>query len=117
MNKQYVTAQPWELRYSKTKKPFCYDHTNVYVYICKHQAKERLLRGEELDESFVMDVILEKLNSQEIKHYGMYMWNPVFLIGSEVVNSFLYRICIGWATNFKYRLEACTRSNATASGA
>ena len=57
------------------------------TYVCKHQAKERLLRGEELDESFVMDVILEKLNSQEIKHYGM--WNPVFLIGSEVYSKFI----------------------------
>ena len=46
--------------------------------ICTHQAKERLLQGEELDESFVMSVILEKLNSEEIRHYGV--WYSTILI-------------------------------------
>ena len=49
--------------------------TSSYMNLCSDancfiQAKERLLRGEELEESFVVDVILEKLNSPEIKHYG-----------------------------------------------
>ena len=37
------------------------------------QAKAKLLQGEELEESFVIDIVLEKLNSPEIKHYGTYM--------------------------------------------
>ena len=34
------------------------------------QAKERLLNGEELGEAFMIQVILEKLDSLEIEHYG-----------------------------------------------
>ena len=58
---------------------YMYIYTCIYIHVhCTYQSKERLLCGEELDESFVMDIILEKLNSQEIKHYGtctyMYMY-------------------------------------------
>jgi len=35
-----------------------------------YQAKQRLLNGEELEEAFVAQIIEEKLNSPEIKHYG-----------------------------------------------
>ena len=34
------------------------------------QAKEKLSKGEELDETLVANIILEKLNSPEIKNYG-----------------------------------------------
>ena len=34
------------------------------------QAKQKLLSGEELDEAFVAQIIVEKLSSPEIKHYG-----------------------------------------------
>ena len=38
------------------------------------------MRGEELEESLVVDVILEKLNSPEIKHYGKYLHASTALI-------------------------------------
>ena len=38
------------------------------------QAKEKLLNGEELDESFVAEIIVDKLNSPEIKHYGQWLY-------------------------------------------
>ena len=45
-------------------------HEHIYNVI---QAKERLLQGEELEESFVAEIVLEKLNSPEIKHYGRWL--------------------------------------------
>ena len=57
-------------------------HTNVitramhfqlrYCPPCCHQAKQRLLKGEELDDVFVGQLIAEKLESSEIKHYGTF---------------------------------------------
>lgn len=34
------------------------------------QAKEKLFAGEELDDAFVGEMILEKLRSPEVHHYG-----------------------------------------------
>lgn len=43
------------------------------------------MRGEELDETFVVDIILEKLNSPEIKHYGtLYMYMHMYTYMCEI---------------------------------
>ena len=46
-----------------------------YVYVIINaqillQAEEHLRRGEVLDESFVAELIKERLNSSRIEHYG-----------------------------------------------
>ena len=38
--------------------------------ILGYEAKEKLSHGEELDETLVANIVLEKLNSPEIKNYG-----------------------------------------------
>ena len=63
------------------------------------------MQGEELDESFVMDIILDKLNSKEIKHYGTC---TELCLSASFEGMVSFRICIGWDTNFEYRLEAST---------
>ena len=39
-----------------------------FVY---NKAKEKLFAGEALDDAFVGEVIMEKLRSPEVYHYGM----------------------------------------------
>ena len=86
-------------------------HTRIHR--AKHQAKECLLRGEKLDESFVMDIIFEKLNSEEIKHYGLCNNTTVFCMCKWL---FVLRLCAGWTANIGKRMEASIRSGEAASG-
>lgn len=87
--------QPRAFRFLNTKDPLdavsnCILHLEMRFTLCVlmklyilsvsfwSQAKEKLLQGEELEESFVAEIILEKLNSPEIKHYGT-LFFPSFL--------------------------------------
>lgn len=61
-----------------------------------------------------MDIVLEKLNSPEIKHYGTFMYMYIFMFAYKHV-CFILRLCVGWVTNFRTVLEVSDGANSVAS--